>query len=209
MMLAKDPGPSAGFWYEDAFRPLGLVGSVVAASQVKLQITINSNGKAPDLTGGAACGDSEALKPSPGWPAVYDYTFLERQPPAGGLTIAELNGDALSARRYESNGAAHPGCHGTGWLDADYLFHELIAYWLGGKEQDMTWEPEQHFGVKWAGKAAYQQRVGEIVESEREKLRATVEALQQRGFLTADQAAIVTPKIIVTIECDLKPCPLH
>jgi len=150
-------------------------------------------------------------KPDPGWPPVYGYEIRQTygtQPGARGLPVVELNGDLLSAGRSESNGGGIGSCQGIGWLDSNYIFHELIAYWLGFKEQDMTWEPEQHFGVKWAGKAAYQQRVGEIVESEREKLRATVEALQQRGFLTADEAAIVTPKIVVTIECDLKPCPL-
>lgn len=208
MMLAKDPGPSAGFWYGDAFTPLGLVGSVVAASQVKLQITINSDGKAPSLRGGAACGDSAALKPSPGWPPVYSYELLQQKPVPGMLSVVELNGDEILAWRNESNGAAHTGCHGSGWLDSDYIFHELITYWLGVKVTGMTWWPVQNFGIKWTSKAAYQQRLGEIVESEREKLRATVAALQQRGFLTADDAATVTPKIVVSVECELKPCPL-
>lgn len=208
MMLAKDPGPSTGFWYEDAFQPLGFVGSVVDSSQVKLQITVNSSGVAPGLLGGAACGDSMARKPDPGWPAVYDY--LVQEPPAvGGVTIVDLNGDRLSAWRYESNGAGQSGCHGTGWLDAHYIFHELIAFWLGVKPQDMTWWPVQNFGIKWTSKAAYQQQVGEIIESEREKLRATVATLQQRGFLTADKGAVVMPKIVVTVDCDMKPCQLQ
>lgn len=209
MMLAKDPGPSSRFWYEDPFQPLGLAGSVVAASEVKLRITVNGTGAARDLMGGGLCGDSEGRKPSPGWPPVYGYELLEDRPSTEQVPVVELNGYSLTAWRYESNGAGLGSCHGSNWLDADYIWHDLIAYWLGVKPQDMTWWPVQNFGIKWTSKAAYQQRLGEIVETERQRLCATVAALQQRGFLSASDAAVVMPKIVVTIECDLTPCPLQ
>jgi hypothetical protein len=148
MMLAKDPGPSAGFWYEDAFRPLGLVGSVVAASQVKLLITVNATGTARDQVGGVACGDAGPRKSAPGWAAVYSYEMYENEPGARGLPVAELNGYRLSAGRQETNGAGIGSCHGISWLDADYTWHELIAYWLGIKPQSMTWHPDQNFAIK-------------------------------------------------------------
>lgn len=206
MILAKDPGPSAGLWHEDPSRQVGFVGSVVAASQAKLQITVNSDGTARPLNGGAACGDSEGRGPNPGWPPVYGYALLDDETDARN-TIVDLNGDRISFYRAESNGVGLGSCHGTTWLDPNYIFHELIAYWLGVKPQDMSWWPLQNFGIKWAGNAAYQPRLGEIVESQRKKLHATVEALRQRGFLTEYEATIVTPKLVVTIECDIKPCP--
>lgn len=209
MILAKDPGPSASFWYSaDPFEAVGFVGSVVQLSQAKLQIVVNSDGASPPIVGGAACGDSGGRKPTPGWPPVYDYALLDHEPGASN-TIVELNGDRISYYRAESNGVALGACHGTTWLDPYYTLHELIAYWLGVKPQDMSWQPQQNFGIKWSGQASYRRRLAEIIESERKKLQVTVEALRQRGFLTEDEATLPAPRLVVTIQCDLKPCPLQ
>jgi hypothetical protein len=208
MILAKNPGASTQFWYGDTDIPLGLVGSVVAASHSKLNIAVNADGAPEPLTGGAACGDSPGREPSRGWPPVYDYVILEYDKDPNKPVLVELGDYRLSVWRAESNGAALGSCHGSLWLDPDYLFNELIAYWLAIKPQDMPWRPEQSFGIKWVTTAEYEHRLGGIIESQRKKLRATVEALHKRGLLTDDQASDVIPKLVVNIQCDLRPCPL-
>jgi hypothetical protein len=208
MMLARDPAASTQFWYGGSDLPLGLVGSVVAASNTTLNIAINSDGGAEPQTGGAACGDSEGRKPTPGWPPVYDYVILEYDKDPNKRVLVELGDDQLSVWRAETNGIAMGSCHGSRWLDSDYVFHRLIAYWLGVKVEEMPWRPEQSFGIKWITKADYERRLGRILDTQRARLRATVEALHKRGLLTDEQAAYVLPKLVVNIQCDLQPCPL-
>jgi hypothetical protein len=60
----------------------------------------------------------------------------------------------------------------------------------------------------WSDKAAYQRQLGEITEAQREKLHATVDALRQRGLLSESEAETVAPRLIVTVQCQMKPCPL-
>ena len=44
-----------------------------------------------------------------------------------------------------------------------------------------------------------------VTEAERLKLSATVQSLRDRGLLTND---VAMPRLVVTIECDMTPCPL-
>lgn len=209
LLLAKDPASASGFWSEPEWWQVGFVASTVGSSELKLQILVSADGEIPPLIGGAMCGDSAGRKPSPGWPKVYNYLILENEPDPRQPVVVELNGDRLSLVRYESNGVSEGGCHSSGWLDPNYIWHNLIAYWLGIKPEDMPWQPEMTVGIKWAGKAAYQRKLGEIVESERQTLRGTVASLRKRGLLTDDEASGIAPKIVVTVECKMKPCPLE
>jgi len=203
MMLAKDPGGSRGIWNHDL---MGFVASVVAASEMELRVTISSSNAIQGLGGSGACGDSFGHDLSPGWPEVYAYDLVENDPQAAAPVVVELDGDRIISRRFSEN-RGWGNCSGVEWLDPATR-HRLIAHWLGVQDKDMSWQPVGCFTIVWVDKSAYERELGAIIESQREKLRATVSALHQRGFLTEAEAAAVAPRLIVLVQCDIDPCPL-
>ena len=84
----------------------------------------------------------------------------------------------------------------------------MIAYWIGFQPQDMPWQPQHAVGIKWAGKAEYQQQLARLIDAERRAIEGTIVSLRKRGLLTDDEAAALKPKIVVTIDCQMKPCPM-
>jgi len=72
----------------------------------------------------------------------------------------------------------------------------------------MVWKPVEYVSIVWTNRKAFQQQLGAIIESQHEKLRATVKTLKRRGYLTEDHAATTAPRLVVTIQCGIKPCPL-
>jgi hypothetical protein len=205
MMLAKDLGPSRGFWNRD-HGLVGFVASVVAASEQELQITVASAKTEHQGEGGGTCGDSLGRELSPGWPQVYAYGLEENDPQVSAPLVVDLDDDRIvSVRAAENRGSG--SCYGVQWLDPSTR-HRLIAHWLGLKQKDMSWQPVEGFTIVWTDNAAYQRQLGEIIEAQREKLHATVETLRQRGLLTEGEAKIVAPRLIVTIKCEIEPCPL-
>jgi len=205
MMLAKDPGPSRVFLNPD-LGEVGFVASVVAASEEELRIRVASAKGQDGVRALGACGDSFGRKLTPGWPEVYAYALEENDPQVSAPVVVDLDGDRIvSIRTKENDGWG--SCYGVKWLDPSTR-HGLIAYWLGVNEKEMSWQPVEGFTIIWTGKAAYQRQLGEIVEARRKNLHATVEALRQRGLLTEREAATVAPRLIVTVQCEIKPCPL-
>jgi hypothetical protein len=204
MMLAKDPEPSQGMWNGNV---VGFVASVVAASEEELQITVSSASAVRGLGGSATCGDSWGGNATPGWPEVYAYHLVENDSDASAPVVVDLDGDRITFQRIEE----HPGwgsCHGVDWLNPSTR-HRLIAYWLGVHDKEMCWQPVELFTIVWTDKAAYQHQLGEIIESEREKLHATVEGLHQRGLMTGIEAERFAPRLVVTVRCEITPCLLQ
>jgi hypothetical protein len=203
MMLAKDPGPSRGFGNRN---DLGFVASVVAASEEELQIAVASVETGHVATVSGTCGDSMGRKLPAGWPQVYTYGLSENDPQVSAHILVELDDDRIVFVRMAENGG-WGSCYGVQWLDPSTR-HRLIAHWLGVQEKEMAWQPVESFTIVWTDKAAYQRQLGEITEAQREKLHATVDALRQRGFLSESEAVTVAPRLIVTVQCETKPCPL-
>jgi len=203
MMLAKDPEPSRGIWNRN---DLGFVASVVAASEEELQITVASVRTEHEGTGSGTCGDSMGRKLSAGWPQVYTYGLSENDPQVSAPALVELDGDRIVFIRGAENGG-WGSCYGVQGLDPSTR-HKLIAHWLGVAEKEMAWQPVEGFTIVWSDKAAYQRQLGEITEAQREKLHATVDALRQRRLLSESEAETVAPRLIVTVQCEMKPCPL-
>jgi hypothetical protein len=56
---------------------------------------------------------------------------------------------------------------------------------------------------------AYELELGKLVEAQREKLKATAESLRQRGYLTESEVLGLSPRLVVTVKCDMEPCPLR
>jgi hypothetical protein len=205
MMLAKDPGASRTFFNNDLGN-LGFVASVVAASEQDLRITVTSGEIRSEAVATNTCGDFLSRKLSPQWPQVYTYDLEENDPQTTMPVVVDLDGDVIVSRRFEEN-MPWGSCYGVHWLDSSTR-HRLIAYWLGVADKKMSWQPVERFTIIWKNKAEYQMQLGEITEAQREKLHATVEALRQRGLFTEREAATVAPKLIVTVQCQIAPCPL-
>jgi hypothetical protein len=87
--------------------------------------------------------------------------------------------------------------------------HRLIAFWLSVRAADMAWQPVEGFTIVWSDRSGYYAELGKIVEGQREKLKATVQTLQQRGYLTESAASGLTPRLVVTVTCEIDPCPLQ
>ena len=203
MMLAKDPGTSRAVWNGDL---VGFVASVVGASEAELHIKIKATNAIGEGTGMGACGDSMGRELTPGWPQVYSYFLSENDPQAATHIVIDLDGDSIAFTRIKENGG-WGSCYGVKWLDSSTR-HRLIAHWLGVEDNQVPWHPAETFTIVWTNKKDYEQQVGQITELQREKLQTTVQTLQKRGFLTEGEAATVLPKLVITIKCEIKPCPL-
>jgi hypothetical protein len=200
MILAKDPERS-------------LVSSIVTASEEELDVTIKSRNSKDVVMGTGHCGDSIGAPLAAGWPAVFVYALEETNPvnnlDQANIEIINLDGDRIVAFRRQKN----LGWGSCGDVEIEPLDsvtrHRLIAYWQGVPDKDMAWQPVKRFTIVWAGKAAYEQRLGQIVETERAKLRATVRALQGKGLLPDGESAPML-QLVVNIQCDISdinPCP--
>jgi len=206
MMLAKDPGSSRSVFLDRNHDQVGFVASVVADSEEELQVTVASAKTESVGTGSSTCGDSFGRKLAPGWPQVYSYGLEENDPQVSVPVVVDLDGDRIVSIRAEENGG-WGSCYGVQWPDPSTR-HRLIAHWLGVTDKEMSWQPVEGFTIVWTNKTEYQRQLGEITEAQREKLHATVDALRQRGLLTEREAAMVTPRLIVSVQCEIKPCPL-
>jgi hypothetical protein len=209
MMLAKDP-KGRMYFTRDRTMEVGIVAKVVADSETTIYVTVKSNSnKEFRSLGGVACGDFFGRKSPTGWPEIHTYGLDETDSETTAPVIVELDGDRIISVRETLDGA-RGSCEGTypfRVLDA-VTRHRLIAHWLGVADKDMDWQPTLGATIVWAGRADYEQRLGRIGEAQREKLRATVNSLQQRGFLTKDEAAKVSPHLSVIVTCQIDPCPL-
>jgi hypothetical protein len=204
MMLAKDPGPSRGIWNGNF---MGFVASVVAASEEELQITVSSQNAEAGLGGSAKCGLSLGSEVPPGWPEIYTCYLVENDSDASAPLVVDLDGNRIAFHRVEEHrgwGSCRGGVDGLN----PSTRHRLIAHWLGTQDKEMSWQAVERFTIVWTDKAAYQRQLGEIIESQREKLHATVEAFYQRGLLTEGEAATYAPRLVVTIRCEIEPCPV-
>jgi hypothetical protein len=194
MILAKNPDPD-------------FVASVVGDSEEALQIFVIPKGFGHGGSSDAGCGDSLQSTPSPGWPQIYDYDLVENYEGAGSYPIVDLDNDRISFRRHMEDGP-WGSCNFVQSLDASTR-HRLIAYWLGVHGQEVPWQAVESVSIVWKNKIAFHQELGATIDTQHLKLRETVESLRRLGLLTDSQAGTITPKLVVTIECDIKPCPLE
>lgn len=205
MMLAKDPGDSEGYDPE-SFEPRGLVANVVAASEVDVWIRVSKDGEPPEQVSPAVCGDNIGYKPLVGWPMVYGYELEENSNGTGPLVV-DLAGDRILTSRHDESGGWGT-CHYVQPLNR-FTRHRLLAYWLGVPDDQMAWRTDEFVGIVYTSKAAYERQLARVIDSERRKLQATVEALRVRGLLSNGWTDDVIPKLVVTVQCDIKPCPLQ
>jgi len=207
MMIAKDPDTSTGYDWDNGFDQRGFVATVVAQSEDDVFVNINKTGTPLTELAGNACGDWIPRAPLAGWPKVYSYMLEENDSTPRGSVLVDLAGDQITSWRFDERSGSG-SCHFVQRLNR-YNRHQLLAYWLGIPDEQMPWTPWSTYAIKWTGKAAYERKLAKIVEAERRKLQSTVDALRQKGLLTDGGTDNVIPKLVLTIHCDIKPCPLH
>jgi hypothetical protein len=196
MMLAKDPEP-------------GFVANVLAGCEENLTVSVIPGGVGGGIGYGSSgmCGDFGSGANPPGWPEVYTY-YLRELSNQYSSPLIELDGDRIDFWRIKEN-AGWRSCSGS---EVEALSpvtrHRLVAHWLGVPDKEMSWQPTKQASIVWTDKAAYERELGAIVEAERKKLHETVETLRQRGLLSESQGEPQEPRLVVTIKCDIKPCPL-
>jgi hypothetical protein len=205
MILAKDPLPSSIF--RNGMR-VGFVASVVDASEEEVQISVRKDNSPSSGYGTSTCGDSLGHKLTPGWPEVYAYGLGEANGQGvNGPVLFDLDGDRIYSWRVRESGGSG-SCSGSDVQPLNpQTRHRLLAYWLGIPESEMSWKPVESFTIVWTNKITYERQLGKIVESQRQKLSATVEALRRRNLLKKDEAAM--PRLVVIVQCEMAPCPLQ
>ena len=197
MILASHPNPDLTY-------------TVLKSLAQHVTIHIVPNGAGFGAGFSTSCGDSSPIPPTPGWPVVYAYSLFERSQETGSeskdtIPIARLGSHSIHADRYDENRGGG-GCW-TPQSDAAFR-HELIAYWLGIKTNDMKWQPEESLDVVWTTKAAYERQVGAFLEEDRVRMLGTRHQLLGKGLLDEHHIDSTFPQITIRIECDISPCPL-
>jgi hypothetical protein len=163
--------------------------------------------------GGASgsCGDVGAGAPLKGWPPIYNYDLVEndsQESPltAGAQVVIDLAGDRVVARRFKEN-QPWGSCNGVENLD-DTTRHRLLAYWLGVKPAEMIWQPQSEAVIVWADQAGYERKLGALIDEQRKKMKETIASLRNRRLLGDEHANPIEPRITVSIQCDVDPCPV-
>ena len=193
MLLAEKPEPE-------------FVGRVAQRAEQNLTIHVVSEAGMGFGSGGqsASCGDSFGMQQAPGWPAAFAYHLHEEetlQDSPEGISIAQIGSHSISAKRVDANGPA--GECSTGYPDAAFR-HELIASWLGIKPDEMPWTPDESRVIVWTTRAAYERDLGAATEEQRSKMRETFDRLHELNLLEP----IPEPRLVVTVQCGMEPCPL-
>lgn len=159
--------------------------------------------------GGSACSDGGAGVPAQGWPPIYEYGLLESVGPstgqADGIPVVRLGSNAITALRYREYQVL--GRCFVFFSEAELRF-EFVAYWLGVEPERMSWQLDESLNVEWTTKAAYERAVGKFLESQRALMTRTLQQLEAKGLVDR-KIAIDFPRIAVSYECDVTPCPLQ
>jgi hypothetical protein len=197
MILAHNPNPNFAYHIVE-----GLVQHVT--------VHVSRQGMGFGGRVGIGCGDSFAISPPQGWPIVYDYRLQERNGEAESRSAGLVPIVAIGDRTVEAVRFRDTGGRGGCWRhESDASFrHELLAYWLRVKPDKMTWQPEESFNVVWTTKSAYERELGSIIESERVKMIDTLQQLKKRNLFDVRMDDGTFPRIAVSIDCEIRPCPL-
>lgn len=199
MILAQHPDPK-------------LVAQTVTSAEEEMHIKVARANTYGSGSGGSIGDGLYEMHPL-GWPPLHTYALNERETKEGcsdttSILIVNLDGDCILANRISRTGGGLAKSR-VEPLNA-VTRHRLIAYWLGVKPEDMSWQPENYVTIVWTNKERYEQELGTLIEAQRRKMLDTVDVLGKRGLFSyhSPYAEPFAPKIVVTVECDIYPCPL-
>jgi hypothetical protein len=183
MMLSKAPPP-------------GFAAGVLAASVEHLTILVVDHGRGGSGFG-SGCGDAPGSGTLSGWPPIAGYRMEENRPDSTDPLLIEAGGDRITWRR-EAESGGWGSCFGVSSLN-DWTRHHLLAQMAGVDKKDMPWKAVDSATIRWQGSDAFLQELRDQVAAQEAKLHETVEALFQKGFLTAGEVDSVRPKLSVTV----------
>jgi hypothetical protein len=196
MLLAKAP-------------PAGFAASVLAESGERLSFWVaDGMYQKSHWTGGgtAACKDADrVIDPPPPqlqdevskWPPLFQYRLQSDSSQYGGTLLVDVGGERISYRRI-SAWIRPTQCYFPDVLTDDTQ-HHVVAELLGVKDQEMPWPTHQDVICIPECKERFLPALTKQIYLEESKFRATVKALQEKGYLTQSEANTVRPKLAVII----------
>jgi hypothetical protein len=180
MSLSKSPPP-------------GFAASVLAETADRYSVQVVDGGEGWG-GGSAGCCGAALVRRAPDWPPIYYYGLRENAPNSAAPLLIEAGGDRITYHRdLEPN-----GCPGPRALD-DLTRQHLLLEMLHGDRSALRWKVSQNPELEWAGPTNFQVDLGRMIDTEEGKLRATVEALSDKGLLSDEEALSVRPKLLVTV----------
>jgi hypothetical protein len=183
MMLSKMPPP-------------GFASSIVAESEMRLEIDVVSVGGVGSASGGGTCGDAVGAPATPDWPSVISYTIEENNPHTTGSLLIEAGGDRITYTRNPPGGWG--SCFIPAPLAADKRWR-LVAEMLGGGESALAPTIDESASIVWKDREEFLRDISNQVNREEERFRTIVHELLAKEFLTVSEASALRPKIIVKV----------
>ena len=199
-----------------ATRPAEIAASLVADSEERLAVSVPSSGAEGidrclmQCEPKPACAPETTDEPRMGWPPIHRYVIEEDAPwpEDAAPLLVEAGGNRITYRRVP----AEVG------LDACYFpeplgpltRHRLLAEMLQVSDESMPWSAQMNLTLPWMDDREFLLRLTDQIHSGETRLRATVSALFQKGFLTKSQMAATRPRFTVLIFDDRQPVqPAH
>ena len=184
-----------------------LVASLVDEAEEHLTIVLQRS-PATDNSGigVGACDDFLAKPVRDDWPVVYTYQLQENAAKTTGILLVALAKDRITYRRMADN-APEGSCNGVRPL-TPATRHELIAYWLGVPERELSWSIEETSILPWTTREAYLAALARSIQQHIQALQDTVQSLVAKKFLNMHQAETVQPRLLLSFYCEINPCPL-
>jgi hypothetical protein len=77
--------------------------------------------------------------------------------------------------------------------------HRLLSEMLQVSDESMSWSAQMNLTLPWADDREFLRRLKDEIDWDETRLRATVSALFQKGFLTRSQMQTTRPSLMVTV----------
>ena len=199
-----------------AIRPRDIAASLLADSEEHLAVSVPS----PGATGidrclvqcepRPACEPETADEPRVAWPPINGYILEENAPwqeDAAPLLLS-AGGDRITYRRVPAEVRVN-SCYFPAPLNA-VTRHRLLAEMLQVSDESMPWSAQMRLTLPWVDDRQFLRGLTDEVHFDETRLRATVSALFQKGFLTKSQMAATRPRLAVLVFDDRQPVrPAH
>jgi hypothetical protein len=187
MMLSKAP-------------PQGFAAGIVAASSERLSISVvDGGGFGSGFGGGCLCG--LAMRDRTDWPPIFVYRLEENKAGSTDPVLIEAGGDRITYHRAEEGGGGGGCGTGVGPLD-DRARHDLLAEMVGLNKEAMPWKEQESASIQWSDGESFLRDLQNLEANEEAKLHETVEALFEKGLLTANEVNSLRPKLLITVTDD-------
>lgn len=181
-------------------RPSDIAASLLADTQEQLAVSVPSAGAAGvdrclvECNPKPPCSPETSTSGEPllGWPPIFPYAVEENAPFPAELLIA-AGGDRITYGRGSAG-----GCYFPAPLNAANR-HRLLAEMLQVSDESLPWTTQMNLTLPWVNDREFQRRLTDEIHFDETRLRATVSALFQKGFLTKSQMEATRPRLTVLV----------